>query len=58
MKLGLTSFGKLVRFKGLPKTHGMALSEEEIETFNNMYDALAKEENSKEETESKGLVQE
>lgn len=58
MKSGLTSFGKLIRFKGLPRTHVMAIGEEEISSLVKMYDELEKEENSQKEVEPKGLVQE
>lgn len=58
MKSGLTSFGKLIRFKGLPRTHVMAIGEEEISSLVKMYDELDKEENSQKEVEPKGLVQE
>lgn len=45
MKLGLSGFGRLVRFKksGMPHIHAVAIPEEEIETLNKMYEELDNE---------------
>lgn len=57
MKAGLSAFGRLARFRK-PSIHGIAISEEEIEAMDRMYEELEAEEKETTLAEQKSLGQE